>query len=74
MRWLRVVRKQRIRRISIGIGLLCAMAWYLIFGWDAFEYHDPHIDWRQVNVAALISFIAGWCVVHVAAWLFSDSR
>lgn len=67
------MRRERIRPISIVVGLLCAMAWYLVFGWNAFHYHDPHINWRHVNVAALISFVAGWCIVHLAAWLFSDS-
>ena len=68
------MRGARIRRISLGIGLLCAVAWYLVFGWDAFEYHDPHIDWRQVNVAALISFVGGWFLANLAARLFSDSK
>jgi len=68
------MRRQRIKRISLGIGLLCAMAWYLVFGWKALEYHDPHIDWGQVHVAALISFVAGWSLVRVAGWLFSHSR
>ena len=67
------MRKKRIGRISLGIGLLFAMAWYVVFVWNAFEYHDPHIHWGQVNVAALISFVAGWCLVHLAAWLFADS-
>jgi hypothetical protein len=67
------MRKERIRKLSLGIGLLCAMAWYLVFGWDAFEYHDPHIDWSEVSVAALISFVAGWGLVHLAAWLFAES-
>lgn len=50
------------------------MAWYLVFGWNALEYHNPNIVWSQVNVAALISFAAGWSLVHLAAWLFSDSK
>jgi hypothetical protein len=63
-----------MRRISFGFGLLCAMGWYLVFGWRALEFHNPHLEWRHVHVAALISFVAGWCIAQLAGWLFSESR
>jgi len=49
-----------------------AFAWYFAFGFEVlFHYHNPHIDWAEVSVAALISFVVGWGAVHLIGWLIS---
>lgn len=61
-------------RSGIIIGLLCALAWYLVFGFIVwFHYDSPtHIYWGHVTLGAVISFLVGWGAVSLIGRLRSD--
>lgn len=55
------MRRGGTRRLGLAVGLLSGLAWYLVFGFEViFHHQDPHIDWGEVSVAALLSFVVGW--------------
>jgi hypothetical protein len=61
------MRKPQIALSGLAFGLLCALAWYLVFGLGILFHLDypTHIYWVRVTIAATISFLAGWGVVHL---------
>jgi hypothetical protein len=67
------MRKTRITLSGVGLGLLCAAAWYVVFELGVlFDLEDStHIHWGRVTVAAVISFIGGWGMVRLMVLLSS---
>jgi hypothetical protein len=66
--------KERITLSGIALGLLCALAWYVVFGIGVLFHLDypTHIYWGRVTIAAAISFVAGWAVVQLIGRLGSE--
>jgi hypothetical protein len=65
------MRKPQIALSSLVFGLLCALAWYVVFGLGILFHLDypTHIYWGRVTIAAAISFLVGWGVVRLVGSL-----
>ena len=61
------MRKPQIALSGLAFGLLCALAWYVVFALGILFHLDypTHIYWVRVTIAAAISFFAGWGVAHL---------
>ena len=65
----RFMEKKWVGRASLIVGLLAALAWYLVFLMLVYRHHQPadHIHWDRVTIGAVIAFVAGWALVRFAA-------
>jgi hypothetical protein len=68
------MRNRQISLSRLGLGLLCGLAWYIVFGLGILFHLDypTHIYWGRVTIAAVISFLVGWGVVHLISLLRSN--
>ena len=68
------MRNRQISLSRLGLGLLCGLAWYIVFGLGVLFHLDypTHIYWGRVTIAAVISFLVGWGVVHLISLLRSN--
>jgi len=68
------MEKAQITLSGLAFGLLCALAWYLVFGFAVLFHFDypAHIYWGRVTIAAATSFVVGWGIVHLIGRLRSD--
>ncbi len=65
------MRKTQVKLSGVALGLVCASAWYVVFGLGIlFRFDYPtHIYWGRVTIAAAISLVAAWGVVQFIASL-----
>ena len=61
------MEKAKITLSGLAFGLLCALAWYLVFGFGVLLHLDypTHIYWGRVTIAAATSFVVAWGIVHL---------
>jgi hypothetical protein len=61
------MKRTRVTLSGFVLGLLCALAWYLVFGLGIIFHLDypSHIHWGRVTIAAAVSFVTGWSVVRL---------
>jgi len=62
-----LMRKRQIALSSLALGLVSALSWYVVFGLGILFHLDypTHIYWGRVTIAAVISFLAAWGLVHL---------
>jgi hypothetical protein len=65
------MRKRQVTISALALGLLCASAWYVVFGLGLLFHLDypSHILWGHVTIAAALSFVVGWGIANlIGSW------
>ena len=63
------MQREWIGRVSLTVGVLTALAWFLVFVLLVHVHYQPaeHVHWDGVAIGAVVFFFLGWGLVRFAA-------